>query len=67
MIGQGHGARFLRLLAERLMTDGAPLVAIDPHVENLRARKAYANAGFVGDAMVETGEGPAALMIFDGR
>jgi aminoglycoside 6'-N-acetyltransferase len=64
MLGCGHGGRFLRLLAERLIRQGAPLVAIDPDVENLRARRAYRNAGFQGDTIVETGEGPAVLMIF---
>src|SRR5262249_18817034 len=47
MIARGHGAAFLRLLAERLVSEGAPLVAIDPDLKNLRARRAYANAGFV--------------------
>jgi aminoglycoside 6'-N-acetyltransferase len=66
-IGSGHGSQFLGLLAARLISDGAPLVAIDPDVENLRARRAYSNAGFRGDVIVETGEGPAVLMLFDGR
>jgi aminoglycoside 6'-N-acetyltransferase len=66
MIGQGHGGRFLRALAERLRSAGAPLVAIDPNVENLRARRAYRAAGFEGERVVETGEGPAVLMLFDG-
>jgi aminoglycoside 6'-N-acetyltransferase len=66
MIGHGHGSAFLRLLAQRLLVDGARLVAIDPDIENVRARRAYAKAGFRGDAEVETGEGPAILMIFDG-
>jgi aminoglycoside 6'-N-acetyltransferase len=65
-IGRGHGGRFLRLLAEQLRSAGAPLVAIDPDVENFRARRAYARAGFHGDTIVATGEGPAVLMIFDG-
>jgi aminoglycoside 6'-N-acetyltransferase len=64
MIGRGHGAIWLRLLAERLRAEGAPLVAIDPDVTNLRARRAYARAGFWGDAVVETAAGPAVLMIF---
>ncbi len=67
MLGRGHGAHFLRLLAERLRAEGAPLVAIDPGVDNLRARRAYAKAGFRGDSVVDTGEGPAVLMLFDGR
>ncbi len=66
MIGQGHGSAFLRQLARRLIAEGAPMVAIDPDVRNLRARRAYARAGFAGDTVVETGEGPAVLMTFTG-
>jgi aminoglycoside 6'-N-acetyltransferase len=66
MIGAGHGGVFLRALAQRLRAEGAPVVAIDPDEDNLRARRAYARAGFVGDAVVETGEGPAVLMLFGG-
>jgi aminoglycoside 6'-N-acetyltransferase len=66
MLDRGHGAVFLRRLAERLMADGAPMVAIDPDVDNLRARRAYEKAGFSGDTVVETGEGPAILMLFAG-
>jgi aminoglycoside 6'-N-acetyltransferase len=66
MIGRGHGSAFLRLLALRLMAEGAPMVAIDPDVDNTRARRAYEKAGFVGDTIVETGEGSAVLMIFSG-
>ena len=64
MIGRGHGAAYLRLLAEHLIAAGAPLIAIDPDVENLRARRAYAKAGFRERAQVETNEGPAVLMVF---
>jgi aminoglycoside 6'-N-acetyltransferase len=66
MIGRGHGAAYLKLLAERLRVEGAPVVAIDPECDNLRARRAYAKAGFHGDTVVETGSGPAILMIFEG-
>jgi len=66
MLGCGHGSRFLRQLAEQLLREGAPLVAIDPDVVNLRARRAYARAGFRGDSVVETAEGPAILMTFSG-
>ena len=65
MIGRGHGAAFLRRLAERLVAEGAPLVAIDPDVDNHRARRAYARAGFRGDTVVETEAGPAVLMLFE--
>jgi aminoglycoside 6'-N-acetyltransferase len=67
MLGRGHGAHFLRLLAEELRRAGAPVVAIDPDVDNMRARRAYENAGFRTNSVVETGEGPAVLMIFDGN
>lgn len=66
MIGRGHGSAYLRLLAQRLVADGAPLVAIDPDAANFRARRAYAKAGFRGDAIIETGEAPVVLMIFEG-
>ena len=66
MIGRGHGGAFLKTLALRLRLAGAPVVAIDPDAENLRARRAYEKAGFRAEALVETGDGPAALMIFAG-
>lgn len=62
MIGQGHGAAVLRLLARRLLADGAPVVAIDPHPDNQRARRAYARAGFRGERCVDSAEGPVVLM-----
>jgi len=66
MIGQGHGSAFLRLLARQLLAEGAPVVAIDPDIGNGRARRAYYKAGFRGERVVETGEGPAVLMLFEG-
>jgi aminoglycoside 6'-N-acetyltransferase len=65
MIDRGHGARFLRLLADELIGAGAPLVVIDPDAGNRRARRAYRKAGFRGDAVVETSGGSAVLMVFD--
>ena len=65
MIGRGHGAAYLSLLAERLCAEGAPLVAIDPAVDNFRARRAYEKAGFRFKAQVTTEAGPAALMIYE--
>ena len=67
MLGRGHGSCFLRLLAERLMREGAPAVVIDPDVKNLRARRAYEKAGFRVDSVVEIAEGEIVLMMFDGR
>jgi aminoglycoside 6'-N-acetyltransferase len=64
MIGQGHGAAFLRERAAQLSAEGASLVAIDPDAQNLRARRAYAKAGFVGDEVVATAAGPVVVMVF---
>jgi aminoglycoside 6'-N-acetyltransferase len=65
MVGRGHGQVYLRLLAERLCAEGAPLVAIDPAIDNLRARRAYEKAGFRVEATVATETGPALLMLYE--
>ncbi len=45
--GQGHGTRFIRLLLEYLFTQcAADWVILDPHVDNLRAIRAYEKCGF---------------------
>jgi aminoglycoside 6'-N-acetyltransferase len=67
MLGRGHGPRYLRLLAERLCAEGAPLVAIDPDINNSRARRAYKKAGFLGETQVATEAGLAVLMVFRPR
>jgi aminoglycoside 6'-N-acetyltransferase len=64
MIGQGHGQAYLRLLAARLCAEGAPVVAIDPAEENLRARRAYEKAWFRIDARLMTEAGPSVLMLY---
>jgi aminoglycoside 6'-N-acetyltransferase len=66
MVGAGHGAVYLRVLAERLLAEGAPMVAIDPSAQNLRARRAYARAGFSDATEVDTPEGPVVVMTFGG-
>jgi len=66
IVGVGHGSVYLRLLAAQIRAEGAPLVAIDPAADNLRARRAYARAGFGNDALVETAEGAAMLLTFGG-
>jgi aminoglycoside 6'-N-acetyltransferase len=65
MIGRGHGQAYLRLLAERLYAEGAPLVAIDPAEDNVRARRAYEKAGFHAEATVATEASPAVLMLYE--
>ena len=64
MIGQGHGAAFLRQRAGQLIAAGTPLVAIDPDAANLRARAAYAKAGFVETRLAATDAGDVAVMVF---
>ena len=64
MVGRSHGSAFLRILAQMLIADGASVVAIDPDADNHRARRAYEKAGFTGDEVVETSEGPTILMLF---
>jgi aminoglycoside 6'-N-acetyltransferase len=64
MLGRGHGSAFLRALAESLIAEGAPAVAIDPAAANRRARRAYARAGFVGDEVVAAADGPVVVMVF---
>jgi aminoglycoside 6'-N-acetyltransferase len=66
MLGKGHGSVFLWLLAGQLRHEGAPVVAIDPDIQNKRARRAYEKAGFRGDTEVMTSSGSAVLMIFEG-
>jgi len=64
MLGHGHGGRYLRLLAEMLLAEGASVVAIDPDLGNRRARRAFAHAGFVEEQAKQTGDGAAALMLY---
>lgn len=65
MIGRGHGSAFLRLAALDLRQRYSALM-IDPAPDNLRAIRAYEKAGFHGDAIVDTPDGPARLMTFAG-
>ena len=66
MIGRGHGGAFLRQLAEMLVAEGVPAIAIDPSIDNHRARRAYANAGFVNASEADTESGRVVVMIFRG-
>jgi aminoglycoside 6'-N-acetyltransferase len=66
MIGQGHGSAFLRERAMQLIAEGASVVAIDPDAANLRARRAYAKAGFAGERVIATADGPVVVMLLHG-
>jgi aminoglycoside 6'-N-acetyltransferase len=65
MIGRGHGQAYLRLLAEQLCAEGAPMAATDPAIDNVRARRAYEKAGFriAGPAATEASQ--AVLMRYE--
>jgi aminoglycoside 6'-N-acetyltransferase len=64
MIGKGHGGHFLRLLAQRLVAGGAPLVVIDPDAANERAQRAYRRAGFSHTMACQTPAGVVQVMTF---
>ena len=66
MLGGGHGSALLRQVAMQLRRDGVPAIAIDPAPDNRRAVRAYEKAGFAIDRPIETEEGPALLMMFEG-
>lgn len=55
----------LRILADRLLAEGATRIMIDPDLGNGRAARAYARAGFRPVEVRDTDDGPALLMIRD--
>jgi aminoglycoside 6'-N-acetyltransferase len=46
LLGLGHGSRLVRQHVESLFERGAPAVGIDPHPDNVNARRAFERAGF---------------------
>ena len=46
MIGRGHGTSLLRTRMQALFQGGAPVVATDPHPDNVRAIAVYRKLGF---------------------
>jgi aminoglycoside 6'-N-acetyltransferase len=65
MIGRGHGSAFIRTFVDDRLQSGAPRIVTDPVPDNRRAIRAYENAGFVRDRLVETPDGIALLMVRD--
>jgi aminoglycoside 6'-N-acetyltransferase len=63
MIGRGHGSAFIRAFVDEKLRQGLPRMVTDPDPLNLRAVRAYENAGFAGDRMVDTPDGPSLLMV----
>jgi aminoglycoside 6'-N-acetyltransferase len=65
MIGRGHGSAFIRAFVEDKLSAGAPRMVTDPDPANARAIRAYENAGFARDRLVDTPDGIALLMVRD--
>jgi len=65
MIEQGHGSAMIRVFVEERLAGGAPRMVTDPDPENLRALRAYGNAGFARAGMIDTPDGPSLLMVRD--
>lgn len=63
MIERGHGSAFIRCFVDERFRSGAPRVVTDPDPANRRAIRAYENAGFIRDRLVDTSEGEALLMV----
>ena len=61
----GHGAALIARFVKERLRNGVPRIVTDPDPANARAIRAYEKAGFVGDRLVETPDGPAFLMVHD--
>src|ERR1700742_635885 len=65
MIEQGHGSLMIRAFVDERLQRGTPRGVTDPDPNNLRARRAYENAGFAPVGMADTPDGPSLLMVRD--
>jgi aminoglycoside 6'-N-acetyltransferase len=65
MIGRGHGSALIRTFVDNRLRTNAPRIVTDPDPANKRAIRAYENAGFIRDRLVETPDGIALLMVRD--
>jgi aminoglycoside 6'-N-acetyltransferase len=65
LISQGHGSGFIRAFADDLISTGTARVVTDPSPLNVRAFRAYENAGFRGHCRAQTPDGPEFLMVRD--
>jgi aminoglycoside 6'-N-acetyltransferase len=62
MIARGHGSAMIRAFADD-RKNGAPRIVTDPDPKNARAIRAYENAGFERDRLVDTPDGISLLMV----
>src|SRR5579859_5186074 len=65
MLDRGHGSAFIKVFADQLLASGTPRVVTDPDPLNTRAIRAYENAGFCRDRIIDSPDGPALLMVRD--
>jgi aminoglycoside 6'-N-acetyltransferase len=65
LVGCGHGSKFIRHFVDGLLGKGTPRVVTDPDPDNVRAIRAYENAGFLRDRLVQSPDGTALLMVRD--
>jgi aminoglycoside 6'-N-acetyltransferase len=65
MIGRGHGSALIRTFVDSRLRTNALRMVTDPDPGNKRAIRAYQNAGFIRDRLVETPDGIALLMVRD--
>ncbi len=61
-IGKGHGTNYLWLLSLLLFQAGVPALGIDPHPENVLARRVYEKIGFRENGVVESEWGTVVTM-----
>ena len=64
MLHKGHGPNFIKILAEKLACEGTEQIIIDPNVNNIAARKAYAKVGFKEQKIVSLDDGDFVIMHF---
>jgi len=61
----GHGSALIACFVKDRLRNGVPRIVTDPDPANARAIRAYEKAGFTGQCLVETPDGPALLMVHD--
>jgi len=64
-IGKGHGTNYLSLFTEQMFHAGVPALGIDPHPENVIARRVYGKIGFHENGIIESEWGTVVTMYLD--
>jgi aminoglycoside 6'-N-acetyltransferase len=63
LVGLGHGSKLVQQHVQQLFESGAPAAGIDPHPDNIAARRAFEKAGFrTASGPIDTRWGRAVLM-----